>query len=415
MFLKEIELNNFRCIDNLKINFLDEKDKIRSLTLFLGENGTGKSTILKAIALITAGSDAIGELLGEPSDWIKKGKDDCEICAILTNKNKENRKLRLYIKRGDTLRDIILRCEASLAEIDNALNHTNRNYFVLAYGASRRLNHNSNFSVNNFFRSNRAKNLATLFNLDAILNPLESWAMDLDYRNKEKGANIVQKTLDEFLPGIQFNSIDREKKKLLFETRDGIVPLEFLSDGYQNMAAWIGDLMYRVSETFKDYTNPLNTRGLLMIDEVDLHIHPQWQRKLLDFLREKLPNFQIITTTHSPLTAQQTSEGELFYLTRKENDISLEEFTASPKRLLIHQLILSGIFGLETDESFENEQLKERYKKLKKQSKRTEKEERELKKLKQIISSFPPPMYANLTPPEHIDLLRKIDVALNKV
>ena len=74
MFLKEIELTNFKCHENLSLSFeTDSADTpIRKTTFLLGENGTGKSALLKAIALITAGSSSLGNLLGLPDEWIKK-------------------------------------------------------------------------------------------------------------------------------------------------------------------------------------------------------------------------------------------------------------------------------------------------------------------------------------------------------
>ena len=67
------------------------------------------------------------------------------------------------------------------------------------------------------------------------------------------------------------------------------------------VAAWIGDLLYRITETFEDYRAPLEARGLLLVDEIGLHLHPSWQRQLLDYISRKLPNFQRVVTTHSPM------------------------------------------------------------------------------------------------------------------
>jgi recombinational DNA repair ATPase RecF len=77
MFLKSVKLTNFRCFDKLELSFSDEGDQIRKRTLLLGENGTGKTNLLKAIALVTAGSNALGELIGNPDDWIQYNKDYC--------------------------------------------------------------------------------------------------------------------------------------------------------------------------------------------------------------------------------------------------------------------------------------------------------------------------------------------------
>jgi len=178
---------------------------------------------------------------------------------------------------------------------------------------------------------------------------------------------------------------------VLFETADGIVPLEQLSDGYQNMAAWIGDLLYRVNQTFRDYKKPLEARGLLLIDEIDLHLHPKWQRKLLEFISNKLPNFQVIAATHSPLTAQQADEGELYALKRdtKTCKISIIPFIGLPKALLVNQLLMTPIFGLETDESLEVEKTKKAYDEFKSQEDNlTENQQEEFKVVKKDLNKL---------------------------
>ena len=97
------------------------------------------------------------------------------------------------------------------------------------------------------------------------------------------------------------------------------------------MSTWIGDLLYRVLENFRDLKEPLTARGLLLIDEVDLHLHPKRQRELLSRLDQQFPNFQFVVTTHSPMTAQQAGEGELHCLTREAGKIQLYQFSGNPK------------------------------------------------------------------------------------
>ncbi len=139
--------------------------------------------------------------------------------------------------------------------IDDAIENAHRNYFVVAYGASKRL---SNEVFSNFEKSRNgcSINVRNLFDNASTLNPLTAWIIELDYRSGNEGINLVKEALKDFLPGITFNSIDKEKKQVMFETVDGIIPLDQLSDGYQNMAAWIGDLLFRITETFKDYKKP---------------------------------------------------------------------------------------------------------------------------------------------------------------
>lgn len=206
MFLKNIKLTNFRCLEDFEISFEKENGDIRQLTLVLGENGIGKSNLLKAIGMITAGSDAFAELLKNADMWIKNGKDFCEISAILVTKDKKERNLSIRINRNDNIREIIKRSEKTLEEIDNVIEHADRNYFVVGYGTSRRINSDNSVgrSAQEKSGKNRYSNISTLFDANAVLNPLESWAIDLDYRKGAEGLKTINMVLDEFLVGVKF-------------------------------------------------------------------------------------------------------------------------------------------------------------------------------------------------------------------
>jgi predicted ATP-binding protein involved in virulence len=414
MFLKKVTLNNFKCLANIELSFEKNQTINRKWTLILGENGTGKSNILKSIALVTSGSNALGELLGNTDSWIKFNEKSCTIKAELETKKGEERIISLQFNRGDNLSKIISNNKESLHLIDDAIENADRNYFVVAYGASRRLS-NEVFSNFEKSRSGRSINVRNLFDNASTLNPLTAWIIELDYRSGNEGINLVKEALKDFLPGITFHSIDKERKQVMFQTVDGIIPLDHLSDGYQNMAAWIGDLLFRITETFKDYKKPLEARGLLLIDEVDLHLHPKWQRKLLDFVGNKLPNFQVVATTHSPLTAQQADTGELFALKRNDNNVvEIIPFNGSPKSLLVNQLLMTPVFGLETDESYEVQQAKEEYDLLKSKGDSLKSGDKEkMKVIKQKLKIKLPKRTAPGSSKKEIDLLERIETKLN--
>ena len=414
MFLKKLTLNNFKCLSNIELSFEKNQTINRKWTLILGENGTGKSNILKSIALVTSGSNALGELLGNTDSWIKFNEKTCTIKAELETKRGEERIISLQFNRGDNLSKIISNNKESLHLIDDAIENADRNYFVVAYGASRRLS-NEVFSNFEKSRSGRSINVRNLFDNASTLNPLTAWIIELDYRSGNEGINLVKEALKDFLPGITFHSIDKERKQVMFQTVDGLIPLDQFSDGYQNMAAWIGDLLFRITETFKDYKKPLEARGLLLIDEVDLHLHPKWQRRLLDFVGNKLPNFQVVATTHSPLTAQQADTGELFALKRNDNNVvEIIPFNGSPKSLLVNQLLMTPVFGLETDESYEVQQAKEEYEVLKSKGDSLSSGDKEkMKVVKQKLKTKLPKRTAPASSIKEIELLERIETKLN--
>jgi predicted ATP-binding protein involved in virulence len=418
MFLQRLVLDNVRSIEHLEISFAKNQHDIRKWTFILGNNGCGKSTILRSIALLLAGSEALPELLGNPDSWIRNGKAECLIHADLVNKEGEVRKVDLRLKRGQFLKETFEQNREILNVLDEALSHTTRNYMIIGYGVSRRLSNDKSVSSlgNNNFRNPRASSVATLFQADATLNSLEQWAMDLDYQTSGKGLHLVKSTLNDFLPEIDFEKIDKENRQLLFNTSDGIVPLSYLSDGYQNVIAWCGDLLYRVTQVFKDHKNPFDARGLLLIDEIDLHLHPLWQRKLVDFLTKKLPNFQIITTTHSAMTVHQAGEGELFLLKRETPEASptIKQYEGSPKDLKLHQLLVSPIFGLETSDSLEVEKVKNDYRKLKSLKTLSKTESKNFERVKTEVEALPTATYYYPQEQSQLDLLAEIKSALTK-
>ena len=417
MFLKSIKLENFRCFSNHVLSFVDDDlgNSIRKTTILLGDNGTGKSNLLKAIGLVTAGRDALAELLDEPESWIQVGKEFCQLDAVLRTAEGKEQHVFLRIEKKDTVTKVLDRARESLAKLDDVLEHGN-NYFVLAYGASRRLNvYRGRRTQLSYYRHVRARNVSTLFNPDEVLIPIELWAMDLDYRENRDVMDVISKVMSDFLKGMKFSGINKRKGQLIFETPLGTVPMSQLSDGFQNMAAWAGDLLYQITEVFNDYKTPLKTRGLLLIDEVDLHLHPRWQREMLTFLRQKLPNFQVIATTHSPITAQQANKNELYYIERRGKSLKLHQFTGVPMAMLLHQLVMSDIFGLASDESVVLEKKKARYKKLCKAKQLTDTEKKEMEKLEKELRDMPVLQRGNLTvQEEHLKLMEQIQKDLSE-
>ncbi|MES9828757.1 MAG: AAA family ATPase [Candidatus Thiodiazotropha sp.] len=392
MFLKSVEIRNIRSIENVVLDFeaSASKQRNRKWTILLGENGTGKSSLLRSIGMVLAGSDALPFLLGEPDSWIRNGADEASISAILQTARNEDRYVEVRFKQGMDRSGFVEHNRKSLDQLDAALAHTQRNYFVVGYGALRRL---AMHDMNIARRGNdpvRAQSLATLFDLDATLNPLQSWAMGLEYRDGKSGTRIIENAMNGLLPDVSFNRIDRRNGDLLFDTPDGAVPLRLLSDGYQNVAAWIGDLLYRITESFDDYKNPLETRGLLLIDEIDAHLHPKWQRQLRKYIDDKLPEFQIIGTTHSVLTAQQLEEDECVILSRNEKSkaVSARPFPGVPAELQAHELLEIG-FNVETLDSVRLSNDKNRYRSLYRKKSKTTVDRRELERLAEQFSQLP--------------------------
>ena len=351
MYLVSLELKNVRAIRHMLVDFRkpESPEGVRRWTVLLGENGCGKSTVLKSIGLLLAGSEALSDLLGEPDEWIRVGEPLAELTAIIQTAEREERQVSLVLNRGDR-RDTVIRNNVSgLYLLDAAVEKADRNYFIAGYGAFRRPP-DPKRSVGNIERG-RAAQLATLFSSSQDLVNLEQWAMDVDYTTSGTGREIIRESLGKLLPDMTFKDIDKQNRSVIMSTIDGDVPLRQLSEGYQAMAAWAGDLLYRMTETFRDRARPLEARGVLLLDEMDLHLHPVWKRNLVEFLNSAFPNLQIVSTTHSPLSIQECGEGELFVVKREEKSPTLIPFRGDPSKLRLSDLFLSPLIGLDTLDS----------------------------------------------------------------
>ncbi len=356
MFLKSIRLTNFKCHESLFMDFTATADglPVRKTTFLVGENGTGKSALLQAVALVTAGSAGLKGVPDLPDAFIQAGKRFCLVEATITTAEGEERALSLRLERGQTVAAVVATAKTSLAPMDAALRHTERSYFTAGFGSGRRVGGSKPALGSK--RLPRYAAIHSLFNADATLRPLDEIAAEVKEGGGTAGVNALRDALNLFLPlEVRVKGLAKDGS-LQFDTPDGVLPLAQLSNGYQQMVAWVSELIYHLTRTFGDYKNPLAARGLLLIDEIDLHLHPAWQRLIHKFLTEGLPNMQVIATTYSPLTAQQAGRNELYALRRDEGGkVALIPFIGDPSWMLLHQLLMSPMFGLDTDESVKAE------------------------------------------------------------
>lgn len=417
MFLRSLRIENVRSIERLELDLTAADRRARKWTIVLGENGTGKSTVLRAAALVLGGSDVLPSLIPEPAVWVRNGATKAVITACISTARDELREVRLEIRRSESVAELVKRNHENLQQLDAALSHASRNYFVAGYGASRRLpgGEASAFSASETFAAPRAQAVASLFSRDATLRALDAWAMDLDYRKADEGIEMIRSAMGELLPGVTFSHIDRAARQMLFNTPDGIVSLQQLSDGYQNMASWTGDLLFRITETFRNFKRPLQARGLLLLDEIDLHLHPTWQRELLLFVDRKFPNLQILATTHSPFTAQQAAPGALHVIRRQppagrrtRGALEIWQYPGDPKLLRVEQL-LEPLLGLETSESLAAQRVRESQQMLKQKTSRTPREERNLQELTTAVRVLPRAQAIEPAAKERLDLLERIE------
>ena len=167
---------------------------------------------------------------------------------------------------------------------------------------------------------------ASIISDEAIIQKI----IELDYRSYRRNEPAIRELVDkiaamasEITEGfpIEFLRVEEDEKRLLFpqlRTPDGDVPLNVLSQGTQSIIQWLAHLLIGYAEYY-DYPPDLEDKpGIVIIDEIDAHLHPSWQRRIIPTLAKHFPNLQIFCSTHSPLMLAGLNAGQVQLLKRDE-------------------------------------------------------------------------------------------------
>lgn len=171
---------------------------------------------------------------------------------------------------------------------------------------------------------------------------------DLGYKSPVLEA--VRKALDKIVDGYKNPRIETRPLRFIMDRidEDGSkheLRIEQLSEGYKIVIAMVADLAARMAEANPEMENPLNTNGIVLIDEVDLHLHPKWQREILIQLTKVFPNLQFIVSTHSPVIVVGAAEiAQVVNLNTINDDENLHQNGIQVSN--VGQVLLSDLFGL---------------------------------------------------------------------
>lgn len=379
----------------------------------LGENGGGKSTALQALGLLLAGPEGAGQLT-RPLGWIRNEEQVGKISTrIHQGKNdpgkyggdkRVDRAFRVtYFMTGSqpvTIRKktfteptIVENKEKRLTWLrQNALTSKGNGWFAVGYGAFRRLTRSHQIIIPSLEPPVRFNNFITQFDEDQPLAAFERWMVYLDYRiiksnddeakrQKELGVAAINKMLPE---GVTFDSVTPEGR-ILFNIAGQKVPTIALSDGYRSVLALAGDLVWRLLLAFPDSQDPLTEDGVVLIDELDIHLHPLWQHDIALRLQERFPNLQFFVATHSPLIAAGAGIDALTYRFVFHEGKTVLEKVENIASLSVDRILQSDAFGLVSPFSPQTQATIDRYDALRRKKRRTRQDEKELEEISPII------------------------------
>ncbi len=439
MWIEELHLENIKGFEKINLRFSDQKGPVKWITL-LGENGGGKSTVLQSLGLLLAGPENVNKLLPVPYGWVRNEGSAGKLTIRIHQGNndpgtygerKESKSFSYtYFMTGSTHTSIRnkIYTEPTILENPerrltwlkhNALTSKGKGWFAAGYGAFRRLTRESRVIIPTITSQERHNNFTTQFKEDEALSSFEQWMVYLDYRlakgengikkSAQRQLDIAVRSINQILPeGVMFDSVSADGK-VIFNVKGIKVSTTGLSDGYRSVLALMGDLIWRLLDHFPDSTDPLKEEGVVLIDELDIHLHPVWQRNIPMLLREQFPNIQFIVATHSPMITAGAGNDALTY--RFVFDIDKIEVTEIKGLafMSVDKILASEAFSLVSPFSPQTEMQINKYLKLKKKIKLTPQEQDEL----QGTLSFVEKAYA--ASPEQEPLQSKIEEYLKKV
>jgi predicted ATP-dependent endonuclease of OLD family len=436
MWVEELTLENIKCFEKLTLRCGDDDGAFKWITL-LGENGVGKSTILQALGLLLAGPEGANQLLTRPLGWLRDESKPGKLSARIHKSENDPGEHGVIKKRAvfnftyfvTGTQKISIRnreyTEPAIVENkdktltwlrQNAFPSKGKGWFAAGFGAFRRLTRRSQIIVPSLQTPERYTGFLAQFNENEPLAVFEQWFVHLDYRiAKEKDPVATKqkmlgvKAINRVLPsGAAFDSVSADGR-IIFKINGQKVPTLSLSDGYRSVLALAGDLIWRLLMAFPKSDDPLQEEGTVLIDELDIHLHPAWQRQIPGLLRELFPNLQFIVTTHSPFIAAGAGENAVTYrLNWEKNNVSVNQIH-NLAFLSIEKVLQSPAFELVSLFSKETQDKIDRYYTLRKKNNRTAAENNQL----ELIA--PDVQKALGEPVVKTDLESKVDKYLDEI
>ena len=381
--LQKIILRNIGPFRELELEFSDY------WKILLGDNGVGKSTILKAIGVAIVGSDArhfAGRLL-------RVGQTIGSI-TLITARNPSG-----YIAEIQKV--------GSSAEV---VSHGGRaleaeGWVALGFPPLRSLSWKFSQGPQGMgVKRPSADDMLPILqgDADSRMDDLKQWLVNIDGLSRKEGFPELDRKRateirDKFFEivgaltegiGIAFKEVTSDFR-VMIKTHDGIVPIEALSQGMTSLLSWVGILLQRLYEVHygnNGVSDPTQEYALVLMDEIDAHMHPIWQQSLVGKLKSIFPNIQVIASTHSPLVVGGLPITEVLRLVRDEQGtVVVAQIDEKMSYGRADQVLTGDLFGLNTSLDTTTMQETQRYQALLGKRKRTTEEEEEFRRLRQVI------------------------------
>jgi predicted ATPase len=343
MYISLVRIRNIRSIAELEWR---PKHGGPGWHVILGDNGSGKSSFLRSVALALVGPKEARAARQDWNAWLRSGKDFGFVRIIIPDVKYDS-----FSGSGRTGRTTVVsasvrldRLEESGPEVElekrrvprrlEAGRHvwgTGDGWFSAAFSPFRRFTGGDKEAERSFLSNPKLGAHISVFGENVALTEGLYWLRELNYKKLEHAhspaGGLLHRLMrfvnqEGFLPhSIKLKKVTSEGVE--FEDANGFpVPVEELSDGYRFVLSMTFELIRQLSRHYSEdqIFDVQNLRvivpGVAMVDEMDAHLRPTWQKKVGFWFTEHFPKFQFIVTTHSPLICQASAKGSIFLLPR---------------------------------------------------------------------------------------------------
>jgi hypothetical protein len=388
VYIKHIKIENVRGFGPSQVDLsLDRGDgTFAGWTVFAGRNSAGKTTLLRAIALAVVGPRGADRLQDSFVGWIHSGAESASSSVTLVPNERDVMGQFVVMLNSRTPRapsggasstktlDATLLWQSNEAGQEPTLtgDRTNastgpwsdasRGWFLAGYGPFRRLSGQTAEAQRMMGRSPQAARLGTLFRDDASLLESLEWLRDLRLSEADGNEHATrlksvafQLLNDGLLPDASVRVVRYDAGGLWVRApNDAELPIGDLSDGYRAVIALVLDIVRALDKTYGGVTveeGCITDPGVVLIDEVDAHLHVSWQQRIGPWLKAHFPNIQFLVTSHSPFVCQAADANGLIVLprpgTREVARIADEDLYRKAVNGAVDEALLSELFGME--------------------------------------------------------------------
>lgn len=316
--LRSISIRNFRMLREVDLTFPEPKGIKAPWLMLLGENASGKSTFLHAVALSLAGADEASRLT-KPNKVLSAGAKDGQVTLQFWDSSSP---VQLMFSRGKKTFYGTRRPSA----------------IVLAYGSLRYPDPRARDAASS--SSSLFARIAPLVKEVARLPFHRAWLRSLP----DEQFDVVGRALKEILPIQQDSVFVRKHGRLYFQSTDHTASFSEMSAGYQSIVAVCLDIIQLLFERWETLQS---ATAIVIVDEIDAHLHPRWKMRIVDSLRLALPQVQFIASTHDPLVLRGLRNGEVALMERNDSGSVIANGNLPPiEGMQVDDLLVSRHFGL---------------------------------------------------------------------